>query len=86
MTVRCTSARVEVSPTPQSRLEITQQKKMLKMKIAPQNMLKTQGQKNSSSEFYENKGVAVFSRLLTERKGDSLNFKGVEKHGFRPLP
>jgi hypothetical protein len=30
---------------------------MLKMKIAPQSLLKTKGQKKCSSEFYENKGV-----------------------------
>jgi hypothetical protein len=42
-------------------LEISVQKKMLKMKSAPNGSLKTKGQKKSSSEFVENKGVNVFS-------------------------
>jgi hypothetical protein len=41
MKARRSSAPVKISPTPQRALEITQHKKMLKMKIAPDSMLKT---------------------------------------------
>jgi hypothetical protein len=37
-------------------------KEMLKMKIAPQSLLKTKGQKKCSSEFIENKEVSILSR------------------------
>jgi len=62
MQVRRSTASARVSPTPQYPLEITQQKKMLKMKIGPQNILKTQGQKKWSSECEQNKGVKRFGR------------------------
>jgi hypothetical protein len=37
-------------------------KRMLKMKVGPQSLFKTKGQKKWSSEFIENKEVAVVSR------------------------
>jgi hypothetical protein len=55
-------ARVRISPKPQRALEITQHKKMLKMKIGPQSLLKTKGKNKWSSEFAENKQVSLFSR------------------------
>jgi hypothetical protein len=62
MKPRRSTAPVNIFPTHQRSLEITQHKKMLKMKIGPQSLLKTKGQKEWSSEFYENKEVTVFSR------------------------
>jgi hypothetical protein len=61
MKARRSSAPVEISPTPQRALEITQHKKMLKMKVAPQSLLKTKGQKKCSSGIDENKQVTRIS-------------------------
>jgi hypothetical protein len=52
----------KVSPHQERGLEINPHKKMLKMKVAPQSLLKTKGQRKCSSEFIENKQVARFSR------------------------
>jgi hypothetical protein len=43
-------------------LEINRHKKMLKMKIAPDSLLKTKGQKKCSGLIHENKQVIRFSR------------------------
>jgi hypothetical protein len=45
----------KVPPNHEHGLKINRHKKMLKMKIAPQSLLKTKGQKKCSSEFIENK-------------------------------
>ena len=49
-------------------------KKMLKMKVGPQSLLKTKGQKKWSSEFTENKQVILFFLLLYDMQGVSSNF------------
>ena len=46
--MRITAAPVKTSKNPQSALEITLHKKMLKMKIAPNELLKKKGQKKCS--------------------------------------
>ena len=43
-------------------------KKMLKMKIAPQNLMKIKGWKKCSSEFYANTRLNLNSRLLDDNK------------------
>jgi hypothetical protein len=69
MKARCFAAPVRVSQNHQGALEITLLKKMLKMKVAPQSLLKTKGQIKCSSEFIENKRVSVFSLLLYDTEG-----------------
>ena len=46
-------------------------KKMLKMKVTPDELLKTKGQKKYSGWLLENKGVISFSGWLIEKKGDT---------------
>jgi len=48
---------------------------MLKMKIAPQSLLKTKGQKEWSSEFIEKKRVIEFCLLLDDIEGVSEDFE-----------
>jgi hypothetical protein len=60
---RCATP-AKISPTHSCGLEISQHKKMLKMKIAPACLLKTKGQKKCSCLIYENKEVIAFSGLL----------------------
>jgi len=60
MKARRSTAPTKVSQTYQRILR--SHKKMLKMQIAPQSLLKTKGQKKCSSEFIENKQVIMFSR------------------------
>jgi hypothetical protein len=52
----------KVSPNHEYGLEINQHKKMSKMKVDPQSLLKTKGQKKCSSEVDETKGVMRKSR------------------------
>jgi hypothetical protein len=49
----------EIGPTPST---AEGHKKMLKMKVGPQSLLKTKGQKKWSSEFVENKQLSLLSR------------------------
>jgi hypothetical protein len=53
---------VEVSLTHPCGLEITQHKKMLKIKVAPDELLKTKGGKKCSGWVDENKEVNRISR------------------------
>jgi hypothetical protein len=50
---------------------------MLKMKIGPQSLLKTKGQKKRSSEFAENKQVIVFYDELL--KGEEIGRRGIHE-------
>jgi hypothetical protein len=70
MKAKRSTAPTKVSPSPERALEITQHQKMLEMKGSTSELLKTKGQIEFSSEFIENKQVTVFSRRVTERKGD----------------
>jgi hypothetical protein len=72
--MRSAATPAKVSPTHAGGLEISQYKKMLKMKSPPQSLLKTKGQKKSSSEFDENKGVVTISLLLYDTQGVSSDF------------
>ena len=45
------------------------------MKIGPQSLLKTKGQKECSSEFIEKKRVIEFSLLLDDIQGVSEDFQ-----------
>jgi len=60
MKAKRSTAPRKISQTHERDLKITQHQKMLKMKIAPQSLLKTKGQKKCSSEFGENKQVIMF--------------------------
>jgi hypothetical protein len=60
MKARRSTAPRKISQTHERGLEITPHQKMLKMKVGPQSLLKTKGQKKWSSEFAENKQVRVF--------------------------
>jgi hypothetical protein len=72
---RNAAAPTKVSPTHERGLEISPHKKMLKMKVAPQSLLKTKGQKKCSSGFVENNRVIVFSGLLYDKEGFSDDFR-----------
>jgi len=52
----------KVSPHEEHGLKINRHKKMLKMKIAPDSLLKIKGQKKCSGLIHENKQVIRFSR------------------------
>ena len=72
--MRSAATPAKVSTIQAGGLEISQHKKMLKMKSPPQSLLKTKGQKKSSSEFTENKEVIAFSGLLYDIQGVSDDF------------
>ena len=60
MKARRSTAPVKISPTHQRALEITQHKKMLKMKVALDESLKTKGQKSAPDDFMKINELSYF--------------------------
>jgi hypothetical protein len=57
---RNAAAPTRVFPTHQRGLEISQHKKLLKMKVAPNELLKTKGQKSAPNEYMKIKELSSF--------------------------
>jgi hypothetical protein len=61
---RHAAAPTKASPTHPCGRKISQHKKILKMKVAPKELLKTKGQKNAPNEFMKIKELAIFGITL----------------------
>ena len=79
MKARGSSAAVRIPPTHPRSLEITQHKKMLKMKVAPNELLKTKGKNKCSSELYlKTRELTFFPYELMKGKGlDEISGAGL---------